>query len=456
VTATEERPALDLSDVQGLVVRGYVMPTARHLLVRIDSPDEARALLGQLVDGTSGRPQVTTATPWEEKPESCLNVSLTAAGLAALGISPQEARFPEEFVRGAAARADVVGDVGPSDPARWRPVFADPGLHLVFSLFAQSRPALDRATADLMAGTVPGLTELDRLDCQLLPGLVDHFGYRDGISQPTIEQAPPTGVPDGMPPVPTGGFLLGHPSQHVRHSFRVPQPEPLGRNGSFAALRVLAQDVGAFHRMLAEQERRTGMSEELVAATLCGRWRDGTPLALSPGAPQGRPREEQNDFAYVGDERGERCPVGAHIRRMYPRNSTVAGGGPHRHRIVRRGLTYGPPYDPSRPDDGCERGIVGLFIGASLADQFEFLMAEWAQGDLFAAGIEGTQDPFLGSGRSGGASAQVAADGGAGAFRLRRAGGPPRLTDLPRLVTTRGGAYCFIPSITAIRYLAAG
>jgi hypothetical protein len=92
---------LDLSDVQGLVVRGYTMPTARHLLLRVDSAPAARALLGSLVDGTPGRPQVTTATPWTEKPESCLNVAVTAAGLQALGVPP--AGFPAEFTAGASA-----------------------------------------------------------------------------------------------------------------------------------------------------------------------------------------------------------------------------------------------------------------------------------------------------------------------------------------------------------------
>jgi deferrochelatase/peroxidase EfeB len=442
---------LDLSDVQGLVLRGYTMPTARHLVLRVASAPHARALLGSLVDGSPGRPQVTTATPWVEKPDCCLNVSLTAGGLRALGVPETSmATFPEEFTQGAAARASVVGDVGPSDPASWRPAFTDPGCHLVLSLFAASCEVRDRATRDLLAGTAPGLTELARLDAELLPGRTDHFGYVDGISQPTIDQAPPSGVPDGMPSAATGAFLLGHPSQFTAFTYPVPEPAALGRNGSFAALRVLAQDVDAFRELLAEQSRRTGLAEELVAAKLCGRWRNGTPLVLSPDTDSPQPplpAEALNDFDYVGpfgDERGERCPLGSHIRRMYPRGARVAGGGSHKHRIVRRGLTYGPPYDPARPHDGQERGLLGLFIGVSLADQFEFLMAEWAADGLFAPGLGRTQDPFLG-GR----------EGAAAAFRLPAPGGRSELTGLPRLVTTRGGAYCFLPSLTGIRHLAA-
>ena len=437
---------LDLSDVQGLVVRGYTMCTARHLVLRVDSAPAARAFLASLVDGTPGRPQVTTAVPWADKPESCLNLSITPAGLRALGV-PEESlsTFPAEFLQGAAARAEVVGDVGPSAPAHWRPVFTDPGFHLLLSLFASSLEALDLATGDLLAGSAPGLTELDRLDAALLPARVDHFGYVDGISQPTIEQAPPTGPPDSLPRSPTGAFLLGHPSSFTSFSYPVPAPDALGRNGSFAAFRMLAQDVDAFSEMLAEQSAATGMSEELLAAKLCGRWRNGTPLVLAPGSDPPTPLAAQalNDFDYAGaDDRGERCPLGSHIRRMYPRGSKVAGGGPHKRRIVRRGLTYGPPHDPERPRDGQERGVLGLFIGASLADQFEFLMAEWAHDGLFAPGLGRSQDPFLSTGD------------GAGTFRVPVPGGRSELTGLPRLVTTRGGAYCFIPSVTAIRHLA--
>jgi deferrochelatase/peroxidase EfeB len=241
---------------------------------------------------------------------------------------------------------------------------------------------------------------------------------------------------------PAGAFLLGHPSQFRDFTYPVPEPAALGRNGSFAAFRMLAQDVDAFRDLLAEQSRRTGSSPELIAARLCGRWRNGTPLVLSPDTDSPEPPvppEGLNDFDYAGDRRGERCPVGSHIRRMNPRDSRVAGNGGHQHRIVRRGLTYGPPADPARPRDGQDRGLLGLFIGVSLRDQFEFVMSQWANDGLFAAGLGRSQDPFLGVG---------------GTLPLASSDGRTALTGLPRLVTTRGGAYCFLPSITAIGHLA--
>jgi Dyp-type peroxidase family len=442
---------LDLGDVQGLVVRGYTMPVARHLLLRVDVPNAARAALGSLVDGDDRRPQVTTGTPWAVKPDCCLNVSITFAGLRALGVPEDSlASFPEEFAAGAVGRADRVGDVGANAPSGWLPVFRDPGLHLLLSLFGQSQRAVDRATDDVLAGVTPGSSELCRLDAALLGARAEHFGYADGISQPTIHSAPPSGLPDGMPVAPTGEFLLGHPSQFAQFCYPVPRPGALGHNGSFAAFRVLAQDVDAFRELLAEQSRRTGMPEELVAAKMCGRWRNGTPLVLSPTTDTPDPplaAEALNDFDYVGafgDERGERCPIGSHIRRMHPRGSRIAGNGGHQHRIVRRGLTYGPPYDPSTPRDGLDRGLLGLFIGVSLKDQFEFLMREWANDGIFAPGLGRSSDPLLG-----------AREGTDGTLPVPGPGGRTVLTDLPRLVTTRGGAYCFLPSVTGLRYLAA-
>jgi hypothetical protein len=158
------------------------------------------------------------------------------------------------------------------------------------------------------------------------------------------------------------------------------------------------------------------------------------------------PPQALNDFDYVdeyGDERGYRCPTGSHIRRMHPRGHRVMGDGGHLHRIVRRGIPYGPPYDPAHPDDGQARGLLGLFIGVSLRDQFEFLMSEWANDGRFTAGLGNTKDPLLG-----------AIPEGKGTFSIPRPDGPVILEGLSRLIHTRGGAYCFLPSISAIRYLA--
>jgi deferrochelatase/peroxidase EfeB len=442
---------VNVSDVQGFILRGYAMPVGRCVGLTVRAPEAARALLGSLVSEDPAVPHITSAQPWEVKPDCCVNLGITFPGLAALGVPPEaQASFPVEYREGAIRRAAVVGDVGESSPAHWLPWLVDPGLHLVVTLFAQSWDALESTTKHLARAWSAGCVELGRRDAAVLPGNVAHFGYRDGFSQPTISGVPPAGLPDPLPPAPPGEFLLGYPSQFKNFTYPVPQPEVLGRNGSFAALRVLEQDVDAFAEFLRQQAAATGMSEELIAAKLCGRWRNGTPLVLSrdtdsPDPPI--PLEQMNYFDYVGeygDEKGYRCPIGSHIRRMNPRGSRVAGQGGHLHRIVRRGLPYGPPYDPAQPRDGHPRGLLGLFIGVSLRDQFEFLMSHWANDGTFAPGLGRTNDPVMG--------AQLSE---ARTFTIPRPGGPVVLHGLARFVTTKGGAYCFLPSISAIRYLAA-
>jgi hypothetical protein len=107
-------------------------------------------------------------------------------------------------------------------------------------------------------------------------------------------------------------------------------------------------------------------------------------------------------------------------------------------------MPYGPPYDPTHPHDGHERGLLGLFIGASLSDQFEFITTNWANGRLFTAGLDpNEQAPLIGG-----------CPDRSGNFSIPQPQGPVVLNGFSRFVTTRGGAYCFLPSITGIRYLA--
>src|SRR5262249_39600830 len=178
---------------------------------------------------------------------------------------------------------------------------------------------------------------------------------------------------------------------------------------------------------------------------LCGRWRTGAPLALSPDDPRpaGVPLEKWNQFDYSDDPGGRRCPLGSHIRRNNPRATPVAGGGGERHRTMRRGLPYVPPFDPKDPNDGIERGLLGLFVCGNLREQYEFLMKEWVNDGDFA-GLGSDRDAILGNQPPEG-----------GRFRIPNVGKPPTiLRGLPSFVWTRGSAYVFLPSITGLRYLA--
>jgi deferrochelatase/peroxidase EfeB len=440
-----------LADIQGLILRGYGMESAAFFLLHVEEGGEARRILGNL--------PVASAAPWQQKPPFCINVGLTFEGLAALGVpSASLESFPQEFAAGAFRRCAEVGDTGSCSPETWRYGLGKPGLHALVLLFAQSAQIRDEQSAILREQLLAGgaLSEIVMLPGDVLPGGQAHFGYRDGFSQPTIECGPDNPVPDRQPVAPTGEFLLGYPSQFDQFSYPVPVPDALGLNGSFMVLRILQQDCAAFDNLLRESGPRYGVDGELLAAKMVGRWRNGTPLTLSPDSDSPVPPvelSEMNGYDYAptsanpdafNDRRGFRCPIGSHMRRANPRGAAVAGNSGSRHRIVRRGVPYGPPFDPANPNDGIERGLLGLFIGVSIKDQFEFLMSEWMNGSAFAPGIYGTTDPILGN------SPEVE-----NKFVIPRENAPPVvISPFPQLVVTRGSAYTFLPSLTALRFLA--
>ncbi len=447
---------LTLDDIQGFILRTYAMPALRVITLGVADAQGARRFLGALVSGDSSGPQLATATDWTVKPDHCVNIGLTHQGLAALHLpSASLASFPEEFVQGPVARAAHLGDTGDSAPEHWKEPFANSRAHAILFVFAGSEQALDGTTAALRTLYDNSMVELSVLEARGLPGNLAHFGYRDGFAQPAIEGGLPPPLPDVLPRAPSGEFLLGYPSQYTDFTYPVPAPRELGMNGSFVAFRVLAQDCHAFEQFLSDSAARTGLDPELIAAKLCGRWRNGVPLELSPDSPSpDLPLEKYNSFDYVpteavpdayDDRRGYRCPIGSHIRRMNPRNSAVAGNSGLKRRIIRRGLPYGPPYDPAHPDDGIERGLLGLFIGVSLKDQFEFLMSDWANQGTFAPRLGDTKDPILGDNSAADAKFLIPVEG-------RK---PIELTGLSRFVKTRGAAYCFLPSVTALRYISA-
>ena len=182
---------------------------------------------------------------------------------------------------------------------------------------------------------------------------------------------------------------------------------------------------------------------------------------LSPDtdSPEGGIAPEQlNDFEYVnsdgsGDPRGLRCPIGAHIRRANPRGQPVAGqgkpgGSNNSHRLIRRGMPYGPKYDPSVPYDGIERGLLGYFIMSYIENQYEFVLKEWTEDAAFAGRVRlnpKSKDVIIGN-----------HDPAESVFEVPRAGGPPlKFTGFSRFVTTRAVAYCFLPSVTALKWIAA-
>jgi deferrochelatase/peroxidase EfeB len=462
----------NLADLQGNILRGYTKkPHVRYLILEVAEPSAARRWLAASVSGRGdGVPQITSGDWGANRPDTCFNIGLTYEGLRALGTpSSSLEMFPNEFVEGMTARALKLGDVGPSAPENWPAPFNEPKrIHLIATIYAKKVEQLNevqkRALPDQKAFRLLGTCEGYNF-----PGDFVHFGYRDNITQPRFEEVPDSQRhPDRQPRAPLGTVLLGHPTNLEGLTWRVPQPAELGHNGTFNAFRVLKQDVAGFEKYLDqaasdllkhprvdellppgdEEKIGKGLSRcaalrEIVAANLCGRWRDGTPLALSAEAPD--PKADLTDFDYVGVG-DSRCPHGAHIRRCNPRGGQIVQRmANNSRRLVRRGVPYGPPYDPAklRDRDEPERGLLGNFIGASLGAQFEAMSCDWLNLGLQDPRITGSNDPISG-----------ANDPGTSWFDLPlKAGGTIRLRRLPQFVSTRGGAYTFLPSLKAIHYL---
>lgn len=441
--------AVDQQDLQGNILCGYGFAHAHYVFAEVDQAGAGRELLAELAS------EVTSAVSWgsekSAKPSHTLNVAVTAAGLRALGL-PDEllARFAPEFVAGMAGRAGLLGDHGPADPQRWEDGLGGPTAHVLITINAHDGPVVDEQAARWRRRvSVSGLSASTEIGAQLLAGGREHFGFADGFSQPAIDDpcAGPTqgrghGTPTrwGWSDLKPGEFVLGLPDEDGEVT-----ADPLGRNGSYMVLRKLAQDVGLFHRSILDASGGDPTRADWLAAKLVGRWQDGTPLVLSPEGPDARISsrpEGLNEFRFGDDPDGVRCPLGAHIRRVNPRDSFGDGRRSRRQRIVRRGMPYGPAPDDPLVDDGVDRGLVFVCYQASIARQFETVQSLWCNdGDAF--------------GRGGECDALLAGDDPNG--RMTIPGDPPVfVSPQRRFVTCRGGEYLYVPGLTALRALANG
>lgn len=431
----DEEESLEREDIQGLVIKGYRMPHAAYVFYRFTDSDLARSWLHHMVE------PVTTAVEWDEKPAWCTNVGLTYGGLEALGLPPPFLdTFPDDFRQGMAARAaSHLGDVGLDLPEHWEPSppFASKGVHAMVLVSARSKGQLDDTVTAFDKDS--GDRGVERVGYQHAAALGynhssdrEHFGFRDGISQPTMKGS---GLEHGEHAerlaVAPGEFVLGYRDELGNRP--MPSPEALGRNSTYAVYRKLHQHVGAFRDFVRSRD-----DGELLAAKLMGRWPSGAPVALAKDADDpalGACRVHNNNFDYLEDPLGFACPRGAHVRRARPRNDDASS---RRRLLLRRGLTYGAELPAGVPDDGAERGLVGLFLTASIERQFEFVQRKWLNSGQFD-GLTNEPDPITGP--------------GGGDFTWQRPTGPRRFRGLPRFVTAQGGEYFFLPSITAMRFL---
>jgi deferrochelatase/peroxidase EfeB len=312
------------------------------------------------------------------------------------------------------------------------------------------------------------------------------------------------GYPDNHGNVPPGPTMdAAHdPGLHLPVSGRAQgfaetvaeNPRLIGYNGSFLVIRQLQQHQEVFDAYCrAEGEKLAHAFADLpilsdpesmaeyVGAKMIGRWKDGSSLVRNPYLPASRlkaltghgssagtrpkslphdPAAEaidpsdareapsapaitpDNDFLFgVEDPQGVRCPYGAHVRRVNPRESLSPGANQqiaisNRHRILRVGRGY-------LTDDGKRtEGLLFMCLNGDIERQFEFIQQTWMGSTKFHA-LSAEADPIAGR----------AVEGGDG-FTIPTRRGPVGLSRLPQFVTVRGGGYFFMPGRQLLQYLA--
>lgn len=434
---------LELDDIQHFLLTRTPALAARYEFLTFRERASAQTWLAGVVDKVGTGKSVGSASP----DSRWVTLAFTWNGLRALGLDEGSlATFPEEFRQGMAARAEIVGATGRNHPDHWVGELASPALHAIAILFARDVAERERCKREhhQYLSQIGGVETLSGLDLEAIyPGEPrEHFGYRDRLTYPVIEGTGEVAPPGSLPPIKAGEFFLGYMDESGTKP-GMPQPETLFRNGSYLAYLRLQEHVGAFRDFLREHGQ-TREEQELVAAKLMGRWRNGAPLVLAPKKDDpalGVDIERTNNFDYGKmDPYGYGCPVGAHIRRMNPRDTV---DNMNRRQMIRRGGTYGPRLPEDEPEDAVERGIASFIGCASLIRQFEFAMNVWANDPRFKD-LGNERDPFIGTQD--------------GTFDMTIPKRPIRkkIKGLPAFTTIRGGAYFFLPGMRALRFLAAG
>jgi deferrochelatase/peroxidase EfeB len=475
----------DFADVQALArfAHGKLVQAA-FVLVKIRDAAAARAWCAQA--------PVTNAVVTEPRYESALQLAFSASGLRAIGLAESMVQqFAPEFLSGMAGdanRSRRLGDLGDSAPGEWSWGAGAAAPDMVALLYSTSglegwreqvtRPPWNDAFAVIQVLPTSNMSGREP------------FGFTDGVSQPELDWAATlpvaTDVVSYRSGTAIGEVLLGYPNEYGLYTSRplidpaddplgVLSPAPdspsmrdLGRNGSYLVLRTLEQDVRAFWRFIDAQSGGDAAAREQLGASFVGRRRDGQPLI--PGAGL-------NGFDYRRDPYGQQCPLGAHIRRANPRSADFDGApstpvaylsallglppstlgrdavSPTRfHRLLRRGREYGQSLSieealaPASPDEA-PRGLQFVCLNANLVRQFEFVQGAWLMNSKFDA-MRGESDPLLGARRR--TADEVPTDG----FSIPSEGrAARRIEGLPRFVRVRGGAYFFMPSLRALRFM---
>lgn len=477
-TPAPVEPVLEIDEIQGNVVPGFNKDHQVLVFFVIGEADRTRKWLREVL------PHVATAREvlgfnrlFREmrdrrgvEPASLravwMNLVFSFPGIEKL--APDSANFPEgAFRAGLPPRSALLGDPGdpasPGHPSQWIVGGEGKVPDLLMIVAGDDLGDTRRKTARLLGlaredelpRTGNDLPDLGLRVTYIEEGSVlpekghEHFGFKDGISQPGVRgrvsqmaddflaprllppdhpQAPYFGKP-GQLLIWPGEFILGLARQNDKEpleSLPAIPPEPAWlRNGSFLVFRRLRQDVPAFRHFvaaaaqkLAQMPEFAGLSEDALASRLVGRWKSGTPLMRAPGKDDpaiGRDDAVSNHFFFAheteaislpgeprqmipgcpADAAGFLCPHAAHVRKVNPRDISSDSGSALSRRILRRGVPYGSPFDPADPAGAAtDRGLLFLAYTADIQETFETLQDTWCNNPIQPE--PGGHDPIIG------------------------------------------------------------
>lgn len=467
-------------EIQAYILYGFKrLNLVRYVFLEVVDAGAARRYIGAVL------PDINTSERRASKSlERAIQIAFTGVGLRALGLGEDTIGTFSPYLQAGMATADsarVLGDTGPSDPKLWEfggtneeaPCSID-RMHVMIGFFTCDEDQLEALHAEQAALWDGALRELHVEYGHRLPKSKEHFNFHDGIDEPAIIGS--GDIPErGQESVQPGEFILSHmngygqasrspttrasndPKGLLPISAMYPDRRDLGRNGTYLVYRKLEQDVPKFWNFWRSHAENKDEAVWLAAKAV-GRWRSGAPLTLSPDFDDPTYAQDgiNNDFLYLEhDPHGLKCPVLSHIRRANPRDGIplrpdLSLKEVSRHRIIRRGFSYGPFLDYEaynvdgelRPDNE-RRGLHFICFNADIERQFVFLQQTWVNNAGFQGGIN-QKDPLTGD------------CDGTNVMSIPREPAARTVNGLPRFVEMRGGGYFFFPSIPALRYLAWG
>jgi Dyp-type peroxidase family len=519
-------PILDMAEIQGIAIPGFFKPHQTLLYLRLPEArevlDHFKSLLGrfssevataaQTLDDRRRYRQVKRG----EAADAKVGTILVAIGFSHSGLvrlTPGAADIPDiAFRHGLVARSRLLGD--PTDPSveghpsTW--VVGAPGRELdaLVVVAGDERPEVTARAKALMQSFRDVGLDVGSEDGDVRTGNArghEHFGFDDGVSQPgprglasirmgdyiTDRHIDPREMPEswlygypGQDLVWPGELILGYPA--TSPDPLVPGPvsraEPgWTRNGAFLVYRRLRQDVGLFWHTMRDEAARlaalpgfSGLTDDVLAARLVGRWQSGAAVNRVPDGdnPQlGHDPFANNYFRFDSDTPslrlrrrrrdpypmakadpvGVRCPWAAHIRKINTRDSASdlgANDATYNRRLLRVGIPFGPSLADRYADTADDpaqgnRGLLFLSIQSSIEGQFEFLQARWAN-DPSRPKMPGGNDMIIGQNAVARDRIRRCTIFGSGLEQAEvRAAG--------QWVIPTGGGYFFVPSVSALR-----